>query len=167
MKRIVDSQEYWPRIAEFVSDQIGYGRKTDNFTAIGLMEDEKIIAGVVYSDYNGSNITAAIAGVGKNWLTREFLWFMFYYPFCQAGAKRLTACVEQTNIVSQQFVEHLGFELEFAMKDAGKTGDMLMYRMFKKDCRYLERRNDRKKINRDTDAPRLQRHGEVRSTAAA
>lgn len=141
MRRILDKPEDWPRISEFVAEKIGSRPKRDNFTAIGLEDDDKLVAGVVYSDYNGSNITAGIAGEGRNWMTREFLWFMFYYPFIQAGAKRITACVEQTNIVSQQFVEKLGFELEFAMKDAGKTGDLLIYRMLRKDCRYLERRN--------------------------
>lgn len=143
MRLIVDHPSWWPAIAAFVARKIGASPKRDNFTAIGLIEDDKLIAGVVYSDFNGSNITAAIAGEGRNWMSREFLWFMFYYPFIQAGAKRITACVEQTNIVSQQFVEKLGFELEFPMKDAGKTGDLLIYRMFKKDCRYLERRNAR------------------------
>lgn len=143
MRQIVDHPSWWPAIAEYVAEKIGTGRKTDNFSAIGLVDGDKLVAGVVYTDFNGSNITAGIAGDGKSWLTRDFLWFMFHYPFIQAGAKRITACVEQTNIVSQQFVEKLGFELEFSMKDAGKTGDMLIYRMFRKDCRFLERRNAR------------------------
>jgi len=155
VKQIVCHPSWWPVIEEFVSTKIGSGRKTDNFSAIGLLDGDKLIAGVVYTDYNGSNITAGIAGEGKSWMTREFLWFMFFYPFIQAGAKRITACVEQTNFVSQQFVEKLGFELEFSMKDAGKTGDLLIYRMFKKDCRYLERRNARTQNNRCADPSRV------------
>jgi len=142
LKRIIDQPEDYQRIADFVSEKIGIGRKTDNFTAIGLESDGKLVAGVIYSDFNGSNITAGIAGEG-NWLTSEFLWFMFYYPFCQAGASRITACVETNNLQSQRFVEKLGFELEFSMKRAGRFGDLLIYRMFREDCKYLEKRHAR------------------------
>jgi RimJ/RimL family protein N-acetyltransferase len=143
VKRILDKPEDWPRIEAFVSERIGSGRKTDNFTAIGVESDDKLIAGVVYSDFNGSNIFAGIAGDGKRWLTPDFLWFMFFYPFGQLKVKRVSACVEQTNFVSQQFLEKLGFELEAVLKRAGKTGDLLVYRMFRENCRYLERRNAR------------------------
>lgn len=143
MKRIICVPEDWPRIAAFVADQIGCSRKTDNFSAIGLESDDKLMAGVVYSDFNGSNITAGIAGVGKRWITPEFLWFMFFYPFKQLGVKRITACVEQTNTVSQQFVAKLGFVFESRMERAGRTGDLLVYRMFREDCRYLERKHAR------------------------
>lgn len=138
---ILDKPEDYARIGEFVYAQIGLNGKPSNFTAIGLERDGKITAGVVYSDYNGSNITAGIAVAGR--LTPEFLWFMFYYPFMQAGAKRITACVETNNLRSQRFVEKLGFELEFSMKRAGRFGDLLIYRMFREDCRYLEGRHGR------------------------
>lgn len=141
MKRILDQPEDYQRIADFISEKIGYGRKTDNFTAIGIESDGKLLAGVTYSEYNGSNITAGIAGIGKQWLTKSFLHFMFYYPFIQAGASRITACVETNNLQSQRFVEKLGFELEFKMKRAGRFGDLLIYRMFREDCKYLEKRN--------------------------
>ena len=143
VKRILDKPSDWPRIAEFVANRIGYSRKTDNFTAIGLESNDNLVAGVIYSDFNGSNITAGIAGDGKHWLTPEFLRFMFFYPFVQLGVKRITACVEQTNLVSQQFVTKLGFSFESRMERAGRTGDLLVYRMFPEDCRYLERRHAR------------------------
>lgn len=143
MDRILDKPEDWQRIAEFVASKIGCSVLVGNFVAIGLERNGRLIAGVTYSDFNGSNITAGIAGEGKRWLTREFLWFIFYFPFLQAKAKRITACVEQTNLVSQQFVTRLGFKLEAVMERAGRTGDLLVYRMFREDCRYLEMKNAR------------------------
>lgn len=137
--KIIDSQAEKHRIAYFVAERIGCSPKMDNFTAVGLADDDKLIAGVVYSDFNGRQITAGIAVDGKR-INREFLWFMFHYPFVQLGVERVTACVEQTNVVSQQFVARLGFELECTMERAGRTGDLLVYRMFREDCRYVERR---------------------------
>ena len=142
--RILWQPEDWPRIAEFVAERAGGERKTDKFAAIGLGTDDKVHAGVLYSDFNGSQITASIAVDGKC-INREFLWFMFFYPFKQLGVKRITACVEQTNTVSQQFVTRLGFKLESVMERAGRTGDLLVYRMFPEDCRYLERRTCKRK----------------------
>ena len=143
MKRILDKPEDYDRIADFVVGKIGHGRKTDNFTAIGLESGDKMVAGVVYSDFNGNNILAGIAAEGKHSFNREFLWYMFYYPFVQAGVQRITARVETNNLQSQRFVERLGFELEFSMKRGGRFGDLLIYRMFREDCKYLERRHDR------------------------
>lgn len=142
MKRILYKPEDYQRIEAFVLEKIGHGTKTDNFTAIGLESCGKIVAGVVYRDFNGNNIYAGVAGEG-NWLTREFLWFGFYYPFIQAGASRITVCVEANNLRSQRLVEKVGFEFEFSMKRAGKFGDLLVYRMFREDCRYLERHHAR------------------------
>lgn len=144
MKRILDKPEDYRRISDFVYGKIGYGGNIANFTAIGLESDGKIVAGVVYSDFNGKSIIAGIAGEGRHFLTPEFLWFMFYYPFKQAGAERITACVETDNLQSQRFVEKLGFELEFTMKRAGKFGDLLIYRMFRENCRYLEKRHGKR-----------------------
>jgi RimJ/RimL family protein N-acetyltransferase len=138
VKRILYKPEEWPRIAEFVASRAGGSPKMDNFTAIGLADDDKLIAGVVYTDFNGSQITAGIAIDGKC-INREFLWFVHFYPFVQLGVKRITACVEQGNSASQQFVTRLGFKLESVMERAGRTGDLLVYRMFREDCRYLER----------------------------
>ena len=141
MKRILYQPEYFKRIGKYVYDRIGFQGDPFNFTAIGIENDGEIAAGVIYSDFNGSNITASIAVDGV--LTPEFLWFMFYYPFMQTGAKRITACVETNNFKSQRFVERLGFELEFSMRRAGRFGDLLIYRMFPEDCKYLEKRHGR------------------------
>lgn len=148
MKQIIYLPEDYSDIAEFVYGRIGYGKKPEDATAIGIKNNGIIIAGVVYSGFNGSNLCADIAGIGKDWITRDFLWFMFFYPFMQAGAKRITAIVEANNLQSQKFVEKLGFELEFSMKSAGRFGDLKVYRMFKEDCKYLERRNG-KSIRRE------------------
>ena len=145
MKRILDKKEDYARIVDFIHEKIGYGSKTDNSTAIGLESDGNVVAGVIYSDFNGSNVLAGIAGDGKHWLTPDFLWYMFYYPFIQMGVERVTVRVETNNLQSQRLAEKLGFELEFRMKRAGRFGDLLIYRLFREDCRYLERRHGRKK----------------------
>lgn len=105
---------------------------------IGWMREGELIAGVVYADWNGPNVVCHIASDGsRRWLTRRYLWAIFDYPFVQAGVKRITVCVGEGNRDSRRFVEHLGFALEATLKGAHPTGSLLIYRMWKADCRFL------------------------------
>lgn len=123
-------------IARFVADGVPCDFTGRNISAIGLERDGKIIAGVVYSGFNGSCITADIRGIGR-WANREYLRAIFDYPFLQAGVKRITAVVESDNETSQKFVKHLGFVHEATLRHAGRSGDLLVFRMFRDECKWL------------------------------
>ena len=100
--------------------------------------DGELLAGVLYEDYNGANLLTHIAATTSgHWMTREYLWFIFYYPFVQLNCKRITSIVASSNQKSARFVEHLGFKLEATLKDAHPGGDLLVYVMHKIDCRWL------------------------------
>lgn len=127
-------------IAEFVAEGIGCGVAKGNFSAIGVVDDDGVLmAGVVYTDYNGRNITAAIHGIGKKWMTKEFLHAMFDYPFIQAGAERITATIETFNKSSHNLATRLGFTHEATLQRAGRYGDLHVYRMFREDCKWLNK----------------------------
>lgn len=135
MRRIVTEPQ--EKIAEFVAKQIGYEPHRTKYSAIGLEKDGELIAGVIYTDFNGNNLTAEICGIG-NWLNREFLWYMFYYPFVQANASRLTATIETDNKKSHNMARRLGFTHEATLQRAGRFGDLHVYRMFREDCKWLK-----------------------------
>lgn len=106
---------------------------------LGWLKDGEIVAGVAYAEWNGPNVVCHIASDGsKRWLTREFLWTIFDYPFNQLGCKRITVCVGQKNADSNRFVKHLGFELECQLKDAHPTGALNIYRQFREECRWIK-----------------------------
>lgn len=133
------------RVADYVFDHFGMDRQIDNYSAIGLEFNNKIIAGVIYTNYNKANIVCGIAIDGK--INRDFLWFIFYYPFMQEKVNRITTYVESDNVTSQRFTTHLGFELESVMKRAGRNGgDLLVFRMFKENCKFLGHRYVPKKV---------------------
>lgn len=105
---------------------------------IGWLREGKIIAGTVYADWNGPNVMGHIASDGsKTWLTREFLAVMFDYPFVQLKVNRITATIGSGNVASRRFVAHLGFGLETTLKGAHPSGDLLVYRLWRQDCRFL------------------------------
>lgn len=97
----------------------------------------RLVAGVAYAEWNGVNVVCHIAAEGKRWMSREFLWTMFDYPFNQLGCTRLTACVGEGNLPSRKFVEHLGFTLEARLEKAHPSGDILIYKLGKPDARWL------------------------------
>ncbi len=129
-------------VGTWVAGQLGNGavyRPADGDKAIGLIDPDKgLIAGVLYQNFNGVNISAHIAAVpGANWLTRNFLWVMFDYPFNQLGVKRITGVVPASNLAARRFDEHLGFVHEATLKDALPDGDLLLYVMWRENCRWL------------------------------
>lgn len=126
------------RVSNFVAQQLGIDGWS-HCRAIGLEKDGQLIAGVVYDYYTGTNICLHIAALpNRRWLNKEFLFYMFDYPFTQLGVKRMTGIIPESNKESVRFAEGLhGCTLEARLKDAHPQGDMLIFCMFKDDCKYL------------------------------
>ncbi len=138
MSKIVTGQHVVDWVATRTNEFGNYGAAI----GVGLERDNQLIAGVVFNDYNGANINMHVASDGsRHWLNREFLWFCFYYAFEQAKVKRITALIGEGNLAALRFNDHIGFTEETRLKDAHPNGDMIVRVMFKKDCRWLNRRN--------------------------
>jgi len=123
-------------VAYWVAEKTGGTWTPGRGTSIGRVKNGKIVGGIIYEDWNGANIMCHIAGEG-NWLNRSFLHAIFHYPFVHLEAKRMTAVISSTNEKCIKLVENMGFELESRLYQATPDGDLLVYRMFKKDCRFL------------------------------
>jgi RimJ/RimL family protein N-acetyltransferase len=127
-----------PHVVEWVAKKTNeYG----NFGAsqgIGWERDGVLVAGVAYAEWNGPNVVCHIASDGsRRWASREYLRTIFDYPFNQLKVKRITVCVGEGNSASRRFVGHLGFTIEATLEKAHPTGDLLVYRMFREDCKWL------------------------------
>lgn len=112
---------------------------------LGLLDSSQgLLAGVLYRNFNGANIEAHIAAQpGANWLTREFLWAMFDYPFNQLGVQRITGLVPAKNLAARRFDEHLGFVIEATLEGALPGDDLIVYRLRREDCRWLSLKGHR------------------------
>jgi len=105
---------------------------------IGMEKDGALIAGVVYNEYNKVNINMHVASIGANWMTREYLFACFDYPFNKAKVKRVSAFIEEDNEAAIRFDTHLGFKYETRLKDFYVGGDMIVMVMRREDCRWLD-----------------------------
>lgn len=123
-------------VGPWVCKRIGCKWVPDGGSVIGKLVDGKLVAGVIYQDFNGANIGAHIAGEG-NWADRVFLAVIFDYPFNQIGTKRITAPVCSTNTKSIDLLTKMGFNLEAKLHGATSKGDLLLFSMFKNECKYL------------------------------
>lgn len=129
---VADREAAYAFCCEFFS--IG---RTEHMKGLVLRRDGVVIGATVYDEYNGSNIFMHCAGRDRRWLNRWFLHEAFKYPFVTLGCKRITLWVEKTNIQSRRFVHHLGFTQEAILGGAAADGgDVIIYRMFRDDCKY-------------------------------
>lgn len=116
-----------------------------NFNALGLIRNDNLVAGVIYNDYSPTNAYIHIgAEDGCRWMTRDFLFAVFDYPFNQLGLRRLTGLVREHNKRAMRFDEHLGFVREGRLRDFFSDGDAIVYGMKRDECRFISRLEQRK-----------------------
>lgn len=129
-------------IASFVNIQQGYPPETSwgpSYNALGLVTGGKLIAGVIYNCFEGCNVNMHVSAIGSHWMTPEFLFAAFDYPFNQLEKRRVTAFMHSRNRKVISFVENLGFKLEGKMPHYYKHDDAVIYGMLREDCRFLEK----------------------------
>lgn len=133
MKTIVFDHQ---RVSRWVCDRTG-GQPDGLGRAIGLEQDGRLIAGVMYDNYNGRSICMHVAGEGS-WMTREYLRVCFDYPFRQLKVNQIIGLVDSSNLAARRLDEHLGFKLRCSIPNAGPVGDLCIYSMSPSECRFLQ-----------------------------
>jgi RimJ/RimL family protein N-acetyltransferase len=127
-------------IAEWVGIQLA--KDAEAFypcTAIGIEKEGKLIAGVVYNNYQPELlIEMSIASLDKRWATRHTLRALFVYPFIQLNLKRVQALCSAKNEGVIMFLKKLGFTHE-GTHPCGYHGGVtaLSFGMLKSDCRWI------------------------------
>jgi len=128
------------RIARFVAERLQPGELVDwgGYSTLGLEIGGRLRAGVIYNFFSPPNICMSVAGEGRHWLTPEFLFSAFDYPFGALGLGRVTGFVSSSNLLSQDFAFHLGFCEEGLMRRALPDGsDLIIYGMLRENCRWI------------------------------
>nr|WP_244495251.1 GNAT family protein [Ensifer sp. Root423] len=89
----------------------GCERGWENFTSLGLIDADRLAAGVVFHNYNpeAGVIELSAASICRRWLTRPMLKGMFGYPFDQLGCQMVVLRVSERNAVMIEIAERFGF----------------------------------------------------------
>lgn len=108
--------------------------------AIACEVGDEIAAVTVWSGFDQCNCLISIASDGsRRWMTREFLYRSFAYPFVQLGLPRVTAKVDEINSDSLRLGFHLGFIEEGRMRRAAPGGrDEIIMGLLKENCRWID-----------------------------
>lgn len=122
-------------IVPWVEQEIGDEICGKDLRAIAQMDDGGIIAAAVFSGFNGAQFVISLAI--KRPPSKRFFAMMFDYPFNRAQANRLTAFIKSNNEKSIKLAQRLGFALESTLSQATLDADLLVFRLFKSECRFL------------------------------
>lgn len=102
--------------------------------------NDRLMGGVFFTDFNYASVQIHVASFAPNWINKQLLWLVFDYPFNHLKVKKLIGLVPETNKAAQSFDIGLGFVLETTVKDVFPNGDMLVFGMYREQCRFLDMR---------------------------
>lgn len=126
-------------VGDWVMEQSGSYFDPEHMTAIGNLDDGKVLGGAVYSNYTGVNGSVLVNVAGKgNWMTRDLIYTAFAYPFNQLKVRKLMAMVASSNRKSLKFNTKMGFVPEAVIPEAMPDGDMFIMSMTRDQCRWLD-----------------------------
>lgn len=126
-------------VLRFVQAHIPGLLRREHMVGIGLRNGGEIVAAVVFENLNRFNVWVHVAlAPGGHRLTRRSMLVPFRYAFGVCNVSRMSGYVDASNTACQRFVEHLGFRVEARLAGAAQDGgDVLIYVLWKKDCRYV------------------------------
>lgn len=108
---------------------------------IGLVDEDTrtILAVAAYENYTGVNgsVQVHLAGDGKRWMNRDFLWVGFDYPFNVLKVKKLLGQVPSWNTAALRLNAHFGYKTEHVIEGYYPNGNLVIVSMVKEDCRWL------------------------------
>jgi RimJ/RimL family protein N-acetyltransferase len=127
-------------ISRFLCPRIGM--PMENMHGIASLDDKGGIIGAVgYSDWMDRSVQMHCAGSG-NWLTREFLWAVFDYPFHVAGKDVVIGLVGSNNARALKLNQRLGFRIDGRIDGAHDDGALVVMSMRRNECRWIKTRKE-------------------------
>lgn len=117
----------------------GYKSYSQSIPVISRVnEKHELLGGVIFPNFTGSSIEMHVAGFTPTWLSRDFLWCVFHYPFVQLGCRRVFGLVPGDNLRALTFDLKLGFVTEAVIPDVYPDADLHILSMTREQCRWLK-----------------------------
>jgi RimJ/RimL family protein N-acetyltransferase len=133
--------EIRPNAGQYVTDWVAERVDATTFgdsTNFGFYDNDKLVGGVVFSEYRVEDITFSGAFEDKKCFTKRNLKYFFDYPFNQLKCHRITAYTETDNERANKLLKSLGFTLEGTMREISEKGkDANIYGMLERECKWL------------------------------
>lgn len=123
-------------VAEWVMDRIPEVETFGPCSAIGVISDNRLIAGVVYHEYRAQygTIQLSMAADSPMWARKDIIKALLDYPFGQLEVYKCRLAIPAYNAMSIRNNEHIGFTREAILAhEFGKGKHAHIYRMIKPD----------------------------------
>lgn len=104
--------------------------------AIGVLLNNELVAGFVYSDYqpNFRTIEMSIAADSSKWASKRVIYELLAYPFIGCDCQRITVTTAETNHKALRLATGVGFVQEAVVERAyGKNENAVLLRLFKEE----------------------------------
>lgn len=127
-------------VLAFVQERVPGVKRRDHMVGMGWRRRGELVAGVLFENIGRHNAWVHVAAIdGCRWLNRKAVRVPFLYAFKVCGLSRLTGYIEAGNKACRRFAEHLGFVPEAVLSGAAEDGgDVVIYVMWAKGCRYVD-----------------------------
>lgn len=135
MKREIKYDD--PAATELVVVKTGVAPDTRH-RSLGSYIDGRLAGGVLITDFNGHSCAIHQAGLHPLWLSKEMLWSTFYFIFDVLWCQTVFAYVASSNERALQITRKLGFEDCAVVPGVFADGDLIVLRMYKHTCKYLD-----------------------------
>lgn len=104
-------------------------------TALGVMNKGKLIAGVVYHDWQPAfrTIQVSCAAESPRWAMRGIMAEILEYPYRQLGVNRIVSITAGDDERTRRFLEGIGMTLEGVGVEGFGEKDAAFYRLLKRE----------------------------------
>jgi RimJ/RimL family protein N-acetyltransferase len=129
-------------VAEFVRRRLSLDAngRWSLYRAIGLLEGDDLVGGVVFHDYHprARDIEISAAFDNPAWCSLPALRGILYYPLHTLKLERCTARVAEGNSRARDFLVRFGFREEGRLRRAAGDGeqDMMIYGVLREELRF-------------------------------
>ena len=124
--------------ARYVAEKTGVVVDMKVHRALGAYVDGQLVGGVLFTDFNGHSCAIHQAGEHPRWASKELLWSLYYFVFDALWCRVAFAYVASTNERALQITKKMGFEECATIPGVYADGDLIVLRMFKHQCKYLD-----------------------------
>jgi hypothetical protein len=105
---------------------------------VSVTSEGNLLGGVVFDGYLERSIQMHVASFSPTWLSRDFLWAAFDYPFNQLGVEVIFGPIASTNAHALRFDHKIGFTEHTRLLGAVPGGDLIILSMYRHECRWLD-----------------------------
>lgn len=104
---------------------------------IARVRGSELLGGVIFDQYTRAAIGIHTAGFVRHWVNRDLIWVTFDYAFNQLGVRKMIGLTPANNQDAIKFNTSAGFTIETTVKDVFPDSDLIVFSLYKEDCKWL------------------------------